>query len=116
VDTRTKIVTAEDAAAIAAAGAIAVSGYFDPLTASHAERLAGVKRDGKHALLVLIATPENPILPAQARAELVASLGVVDYVTELDASLKAQIHLEEEDQARFGRLLEHVHARQRGAS
>ena len=70
MDTREKIVDAAQAARIAASGAIVVSGYFDPMVASHAERLESLKPAGGK-LLVLISTPENAILPAAARAELV---------------------------------------------
>lgn len=91
-----------------------VSGYFDPLIASHAERLAQIKVGGE--LLVLIATPAHAILPAAARAELVAGLGAVDYVAELSDGLTAQIRLEEEDDERYRALLRHVHARQKVAS
>ena len=114
MDTRTKIVDAVAAARIAASGAKVVSGYFDPLIASHAEQLARLK-DGA-TLLVLIATPENAILPAAARAELVAGLRAVDYVAELGPGLTPQIRLEQEDNRRFQALLEHVHSRQKAAS
>ncbi len=115
MDTRKKIIGATEAAAIAASGATVVSGYFDPLVASHAERLAALKPNGAK-LLVLIATPGNAILPAAARAELVAGLRAVDYVAELTAALSPQIHLESEDAERFAALLQHVHARQTCAS
>ena len=115
MDTREKIVDAARAARIAASGATVVSGYFDPLIASHAERLAKLKpADSK--LLVLIATPPNAIIPAAARAELVAGLRSVDYVAELADGLTAQIHLEQEDEQRYRALLQHVHARQKAAS
>ena len=115
MDTREKIVDAAQAARIAASGATVVSGYFDPLVASHAERLAELKPPGA-TLLVLIATPDNAILPAAARAQLVAGLRDVDYVAELAAGLTPQIHLEQEDAERFAALLAHVHARQKCAS
>ncbi len=81
------------------------------MLASHAERLASLKSDGK-PLLVLIATPANAILPAAARAELIAGLRAVDYVSELTDGIAPQIHLEQEDDARYQALLEHVRARQ----
>ena len=109
MDTRHKIVDAAQAASIAAAGATVVSGYFDPMVASHAERLAALKTGAK--LLVLIATPENAILPAAARAELVAGLRAVDYVAEFADGLTPQIRLEQEDAERFTLLLRHVHGR-----
>jgi hypothetical protein len=113
LDTRTKIIDAAQAAGIAASGAMVVSGYFDPMVASHAERLASLKTGEK--LLVLIATPENAILPAAARAELVAGLRSVDYVAEAADGVTPHIHLEEEDAGRFSALLKHVQARQKCA-
>jgi bifunctional ADP-heptose synthase (sugar kinase/adenylyltransferase) len=114
LDTRSKIIDAAQAARIAASGATVVSGYFDPLVASHAERLASLKTGEK--LLVLIATPDNAILPDAARAELVAGLRAVDYVSILADGLIPQIRLEEEDGERFTALLDHVHARQKCVS
>jgi hypothetical protein len=135
VNTRRKIVDAPEAANIAAGGATVVSGYFDPLIAWHARWLAGFKKP-ERPLLVLIATPENPILPAGARAELVASLRVVDHVAELSAELAhilagaadssgdggirigntriEIIRLENQDRELFKDLLELVHSRQNG--
>ncbi len=110
MDTREKIIDAAQAAGVAADGATVVSGYFDPLIAAHAERLAALKTDGAK-LLVLIATPAEAILPAAARAELVAGLRDVDYVSELTGGLTPQLHLEPEDNRRFQALLAHVHAR-----
>jgi hypothetical protein len=115
VDTRTKIVPLVEAQRIAALGATVVSGYFDPLLASHAERLQGLKREGT-PLVVLIADPGNPILPARARAELVAGLAVVDHVVESGNGLIPHVRLEQEHDQRLDELIEHVHARQRAAS
>jgi bifunctional ADP-heptose synthase (sugar kinase/adenylyltransferase) len=114
MDTRGKMIGATEAARLAAAGAIVVSGYFDPLLASHARRLKELKRDAK--LIVVIENPPRPILPARARAELAASLRAVDYVVETRDGVRVDVRLEEEDQRRFEELIEHVHARQRGAS
>lgn len=115
MDTREKIIDAAEAARMAAAGAMVVSGYFDPLVASHAERLSELKSVGAK-LLVLIATPDHAILPAAARAELVAGLRCVDFVSELAPGLTPQIRLEQEDTQRFDALLKHVHARQKCTS
>jgi bifunctional ADP-heptose synthase (sugar kinase/adenylyltransferase) len=115
LDTREKIIDAAQAARIAASGATVISGYFDPLIASHAERLAELKPAGA-TLLVLIATPPDAILPAAARAVLVAGLRAVDYVAEHVDGLSANIRLEEEDGQRYRELLRHVHARQKAAS
>ena len=91
-----------------------VSGYFDPMLASHARRLAQLKRAGS-PLLVLIADPGQAILPARARAELVAALRVVDYVSE-NGNFEPHHRLEREDAGRLANLIERVHARQSGAS
>lgn len=119
MDTRTKIVSAAKAGSIAASGATVVTGYFDPLLAAHAERLSALKRAGL-PLLVAVADPENPILPARARAELLAGLAVVDYVAEsmdgLPAGFLPNFRLEREDEARREALIEHVHGRQARAS
>lgn len=110
MDTRTKIVSAVEAMRMAEAGALVVSGYFDPLLAAHAERLRGLKREGA-ALIVAISEPQDPILPARARAELLAGLAVVDRVVESAEGLKIDVHLEAEDAHRLDSLIEHVHAR-----
>ncbi len=115
MDTRAKIVSAGEAARIAAGGATVVSGYFDPVLASHAERLSALKRAGV-PLVVAIAEPEHPILPSRARAELVAGLAAVDHVVESADGLAVTVHLEEEDTRRLDALIEHVHRRQRAAS
>lgn len=78
MDTRRKIVT--DATSWRAPeGAIIVKGPFDPLLAQHAAQLERL-RQGAPALIVCITDPQDPILPAQARAELVAALRCVDAV------------------------------------
>jgi hypothetical protein len=121
VDTRKKIVDGLEAVKIATSGATVVSGYFDPMIAWHARWLASFKKPAR-PMLVLIATPENSILPAPARAELVASLRVVDHVAEYSAELSeaiaagagSVIHLENQDRELFKDLLELVHSRQDG--
>ncbi len=116
MDTREKIVDAAAAARIKASGAIVVAGYFDPMIAWHARWLANFKKPGK-ALLILIASPENTILPDRAREELIASLAVVDHVAEFSDELAAgAVRLESEDRKLFPDLLELVHARNRSAA
>ena len=115
MDTRTKIVDAAQAARIAQAGATVVSGHFDPMVASHAEQLASLKHDAK-PLLVLITTPADPILPALARAQLVAGLAVVDFVCDAPGDLAPQVALETGHRGRLASLIQHVHARQRAGS
>ena len=115
MDTRTKIIDADHAARIAQADATVVSGYFDPMIAAHAERLTALKRPGA-PLLVLIASPPDPILDARARAQLVAGLSVVDYVCDAPGGITPEIALEEEHAGLLTELIDHVHARQRAAS
>jgi bifunctional ADP-heptose synthase (sugar kinase/adenylyltransferase) len=111
VDTRTKIIPADEAQRLATDGAITVSGYFDPLTLAHAECLKSFKRPGA-SLLVVISSPPDPILPAPARAQLVAGLACVDHVTEAPVPFAPRAQLEEEDAARLERLIQRVQARQ----
>ena len=113
MDTRTKIISNDEARKIA--DAVIVSGYFDPILHTHADRLKSLKKPGQ-PLLVLIATPANPILPARARAELVAGLACVDSVTEIGSTypdaLTPRTQLETEDAARLEQLIQHVQSRQ----
>jgi bifunctional ADP-heptose synthase (sugar kinase/adenylyltransferase) len=89
-----------------------IRGAFDPLIAAHAERLAELKKSGA-PLLVLISDAPNEILPAEARAQLVAGLAVVDYVAiESADGPSATIALEKEHAAQLEQLIERVHARQ----
>ena len=115
MDTRTKIVPIEEVARLAESGATVVSGYFDPLLASHAGRLQDLKRSGV-PLVVLIADKDDAILPARARAELVAGLQVVDYVAQSLDGIQPHHRLEEEDQRRLEEVIVRVHARQGAVS
>jgi bifunctional ADP-heptose synthase (sugar kinase/adenylyltransferase) len=114
VDTRTKIVTVEEALQLAASGATPVSGFFDPLLAAHAVRLSTLKVEGA-PLLILIRDPDHPILPARARMELVAALACVDFVAALPPGFTAGIELEAQHARIFDDLVDRVHARQRAA-
>lgn len=95
MDTRHKILTA--AAAVEAVRAMrakgtpvtVVKGYFDPLLAGHARRLAEIAEPGG-VLMAVVMEPERPILPARARAELVAALAVVDYVLPGEAASQVE--------------------------
>jgi hypothetical protein len=113
VDTRNKIISNGEARTIR--DATIVSGYFDPVTSTHAERLQGLKEAGR-PLLVLIATPADPILPPQARAQLIAALACVDHVTIIGAvypeGLNPHTQLETEHAAQLDKLIQHVHKRQ----
>lgn len=116
MDTRTKILSNDAARALT--GATIVSGFFDPITNVHAERLQGLKQPGS-PLLVLIATPANAILPAEARANLVAGLACVDAVAIIGGAypegLTPHTQLETEDAARLEQLIRHVQSRQEAA-
>jgi bifunctional ADP-heptose synthase (sugar kinase/adenylyltransferase) len=122
VDTRDKILTAAGAVEAARSARAkgrrvsVVTGYFDPLLAGHARRLAGIAEPGG-VLLALVMEPERPILPARARAELVAALAVVDYVAPAEAASQIvadRIFREEEaDLRRAQELIFRI--RQRGA-
>jgi bifunctional ADP-heptose synthase (sugar kinase/adenylyltransferase) len=128
LDTRLKILAREDAVEVArrlrAEGSTLAltTGWFDPLAPAHARRLAGLK-NGAAFLMVLIGDPPRPLLPARARAELVAALSAVDFVvivdpertdsliTELDAESVTRGEADDEQITRD--LIRHVHSRQR---
>lgn len=59
-------------------GAYVVKGYFDPLLAADARRLAACPRP----LAVIVADPPEPLLPLEARQLLVAALACVDVVID----------------------------------
>jgi bifunctional ADP-heptose synthase (sugar kinase/adenylyltransferase) len=88
MDTRTKILGWEAAQKVAAQlrregrTLRVAAGSFDILQASQAQFLRNVRSDGESLLVAVYddASLDNPILPAHARAQLVAALRVVDYV------------------------------------
>lgn len=85
MDTRNKILNHDEAERVgrqirAGGGRLrVVTGYFDPVLASHARRL-GELAARNATLMAMVATREGNLLDARARAELLASLRVVDYV------------------------------------
>ena len=83
-----------------------VTGHFDPVTAEHVRRLAELKRPGCR-MVVVITSPPDPILPARARAELVAALADVDEVI----GAGAVVCEEAADLERTRVLVDHVRAR-----
>lgn len=94
---------------------------FDPMLAAGARRLREL-RAGADLLVVLVDSPQNPLLPAAARAGLAAGLQAVDYVVvrgEGDLELitafpESEIAIEREtDAARTQELARRVHERQR---
>lgn len=72
MDTRSKILNSAAGLSVP----VLVIGYFDPVTAEHAARLAALGS----GLTVAILDPPDPLLPARARAELVAALRCVERV------------------------------------
>lgn len=124
MDTRNKLLTAGDALALLrrlgreGKPPRLVVGYFDPLLAAHARRLAEARK-GCTSLMVLVTDPPQPILPARARAELVAALSAVDYVVlpgdqplEVLFEGAGVLRAEAEDLELRGGLIQHVHERQ----
>ncbi|SRR6266849_1527670 len=127
MDTRNKIVAPERALALVQEARAkdsrvkVVTGYFDVVVAEHVRRLHEIK-DGSAALLVVVLDPPEPVLSGRARAELVAALGVVDYVVPAAGpaamALLSHFHPDEvvreepADLLRARRLSEHVQHRQ----
>jgi bifunctional ADP-heptose synthase (sugar kinase/adenylyltransferase) len=83
VDTRTKIVSCDEARTAAGGKPVTiVTGSFDVLLAAHARELEGAR--GAGMLLVAVTSPPQSLLGGRARAEMVAALAVVDFVVSLD--------------------------------
>jgi len=82
-----------------------------------AAKSEGVRADAP--LVVLVRSAENAILPARARAELVAALAVVDYVCDAEeesVAFEPGVRLEDAHRQRLKELIAHVHARQQSAA
>ena len=98
----------------------AVVGYFDPLLAAHARRLSEIANGSR--VVAIVTSPERPVLPAAARAELAAALEVVEHAlvvppADLPGLLsivpKQQVVFAQEDDARITEeLIRLVRARQ----
>lgn len=84
MDTRTKIVSLEQARRLAddwrqgGEAVRAVIGYFDPLLPEFVSRLRAAAEGGR--LIAVVAAPQDAYLEARARAELAAALDFVDAV------------------------------------
>lgn len=115
LDTRTKIVPAGEAQA-RLAGRPLVAAYFDPLVSTHTARLRELA--AQHGpLAVCICNPPDPLLPAQARAELAAACRDVEWVVIGEEVLaQAGLIIDERlaDLERRTALSRHVHSRQNG--
>ncbi|HYP09339.1 MAG TPA: hypothetical protein VER03_24150 [Bryobacteraceae bacterium] len=86
MDTRTKIVPS-----FAAPQATTVIGYFDPMHAGHVRRLQEICATAGSRISVIVADPREPILPTQARAELVAALDCVAFVLPAGAYVETAL-------------------------
>ena len=124
MDTRTKIITPEQACALARGGRLAalVTGYFDVLLAAHVRELGRLRESRPDVvLLVAIAQPARPLLDCRARAEMVAALTAVDYVVSLEhqqlesvvAAFPPErvVRLEAAHEQRMHELIQHVRQR-----
>ena len=111
MDTRSKIVRSDELDRRASGKPIRwVRGIFDPLLAEHARRLEQF-RSPDSCLAVVIQDSIRPLLPVQARAELVAALAAVDFVV-LEANALATEDLE--DLPVREQFTDHVRRRHRG--
>ena len=80
MDTRSKIKPLKDLHSVLAGSKwAAIVGYFDPLTATQAKRFADAERDGRKVLAIVLIAPDS-LLPADARAALVAAVRSVSAV------------------------------------
>jgi len=90
-----------------------VSGYFDPLLALHVERLERLAGE-LGPLTVILMNPADAILPAEARAKVLAGLACVAQVLLPDGAPlpTAVLHMEDEDAVLRAGFLQHVLDRQ----
>jgi hypothetical protein len=80
LDTREKIVDLSEAVKKVSTGEwTIVPGFFDPLTATQAKRVSALGESGRK-LAAVVFHGEQTLLPAQARAALVAGLRAIDLV------------------------------------
>jgi len=105
MDTRTKIIPPDRAAAELAALAedgrtvATAAGWFDVLQAAHGERLAAARQNRAHLVVFVYNDGQRRrgLLEAASRAQMVAALAAVDSVVICDeaeaASLAARSHL-----------------------
>ncbi|HEY7306208.1 MAG TPA: hypothetical protein VH601_18935 [Bryobacteraceae bacterium] len=85
MDTRNKIKPLKDLNSVLADSKwIAIAGFFDPLTSIQASRLADIAKKGHNVLAIVLAAPDC-LLPADARAALVAAVRGVSAVVVANA-------------------------------
>jgi len=119
LDSRTKIVAFDSIPAILNEGEwVVAAGYFDPLTAEQAVRLANLK--GGRRLLALVLDRSDALLPVDARTTLIAALREVDAVakaSELPDDLAVEVDADlASDEERSRDFVEFVLARQMPAA
>lgn len=87
-----------------------VAGYFDPVVADHARRLEA----SGAGLTISLLEPPDPLLPARARAELLAAFACVERVILGDARALAGSVIDETaaDLAARQALVERILSRQ----
>ena len=122
MDTRTKILTPAALASLDPPRPLLIAmGRFDILRTEAVRDLAAARqRTGAQSLLVGVRPLADELAPLEARAEMAAALGMVDYVfvagdgaADWAAPLQpiAIIDLEKAEAERTRRLIEHVHSR-----
>jgi hypothetical protein len=128
MDTRSKILTAPSALEVACRvkqegrKLTVVTGYFEVLLAAQVLDLEAVRMGAGSACLMVVLLPRaHGLLSARARAEIVAGLGMVDFVVtagdddleeflrRLPADDVISRQAADEEQTRL--LMEHVHGR-----
>ena len=83
------VVSAELFTGLADRSATLVIGSFDPLLAQHSERLGQIARLFRTSLVVAVIDPiERQVLSRTARLEMVAALGMVDFVLPFEPGLQ----------------------------
>jgi len=88
-----------------------IAGYFDPLHAGHTRRLRELCRNGER-IIVAVDDPPEAILPARARAELVAALDCVAYVLVSPSRIPLNVIDDRQQDAQQARVFaQHVLAR-----
>lgn len=123
MDTRTKILTVEQARPLRLKTPVVVTGYFDLLRAEHARELDEIRRRTAAGTLVAAVMPWTGAYQSQrARAEMAAAVRVVDYVVLMEGEAEVAalqdalrpvevVRLEATDARRNRELIEHVQQR-----
>lgn len=91
-----------------------VRGYFDPLLPAHARSLREI-RSLHTGLMVIVEDPSHPILPREARLQLLAALACVDCATADDSSIPATHDERAAHQLLLDGLIHHVARRHQPA-